>query len=44
MTEMDYVYLGYAVCFGGLAAYALHVVRRGRRLSRSLPPGERTWR
>jgi hypothetical protein len=44
MSEMGYVYLGYAVCFSGLSAYALHVVRRGRKLSRTLPPGERTWR
>jgi hypothetical protein len=44
MTDMGYVYLGYAVCFGSLAAYSLRVVLRGRKLSRSLPPGERTWR
>lgn len=43
MTQMGYVYLGYAVCFGTLAGYALRVVLRGRKLSRSLPPGERTW-
>jgi hypothetical protein len=44
MTDMGYVYLGYVVCFGSLAAYSLRVVLRGRKLSRSLPPGERTWR
>jgi hypothetical protein len=41
---MSYVYLGYAVGFGGLAAYAVRLLRRGRKLSRALPPGERTWR
>jgi hypothetical protein len=44
MSEMGYVYLGYGVCFGALAAYSLRVITRGRRLSRSLPPEERTWR
>jgi hypothetical protein len=44
MSEMGYVYLGYAVAFGGLGAYAIRVLLRGRKLSRSLPPGERTWR
>lgn len=44
MTEFGYVYLGYAVAFGTLAAYSLRTVRRGRKLSRALPPKERTWR
>jgi hypothetical protein len=44
MSEMGYVYLGYGVCFFGLAGYAVRVVLRGRKLTRSLPPRERTWR
>jgi hypothetical protein len=44
MSQMGYVYLGYAVCFGGLTAYALRVVLRARKLSSALPPRERTWR
>jgi hypothetical protein len=44
MRQMGYVYLGYGVVFGTLAAYSLRVVLRGRKLSRSLPPKERTWR
>ena len=44
MSQMGYVYLGYAVCFGGLGAYSLRVILRGRKLSRALPPRERTWR
>jgi len=43
MTQMDYVYLGYAVTAATLIAYSLRVVVRGRKLSRSLPADERTW-
>ena len=41
---MGYVYLGYAVTLVALGGYAIRILVRGRRLSRSLPPGERTWR
>jgi hypothetical protein len=44
MSEMGYVYLGYVVAFGTLGAYAVRIVVRGRKLSRALPPEERTWR
>jgi hypothetical protein len=44
MSEMGYVYLGYIVAFGALGAYAIRIVVRGRKLSRALPPEERTWR
>ncbi len=40
---MGYVYLGYGVVTGVLAAYAVWMLRRGRKLSRTLPPDERTW-
>jgi hypothetical protein len=43
MTEFGYVYLGYGVVFGVLASYSVRVVLRGRKLSRTLPPDERTW-
>jgi len=43
LTNWGYVFLGYGVCFGTLAAYALWLVARGRKLSRTLPPEERTW-
>jgi len=43
MTQMGYVFLGYGVAFGALAAYSVRVVYRGRKLSRTLPPEERTW-
>ncbi len=44
MSQMGYVYLGYGVTSGVLVVYALRVVFRGRKLSRSLPADERTWR
>jgi hypothetical protein len=43
MTQSGYVFLGYGVCFGTLAAYSIRVIVRGRKLSRTLPPEERTW-
>ena len=39
-----YVVAGYGVTVVTLAAYALRVVRRGRALSRALPPEEPRWR
>ena len=39
-----YVLAGYGVTVAVLALYALKVVRRGRKLTRSLPEDERTWR
>ncbi len=43
LTNWGYVYLGYVVCFGALAAYSVRMIHRGRKLSRTLPPEERTW-
>ena len=43
MSEMGYVYLGYSVVCQRLAAYSVWVIHRGRKLSRTLPPDERTW-
>jgi hypothetical protein len=40
---MGYVFLGYGVVFAALVSYSVWVVFRGRRLSRTLPPEERTW-
>jgi len=44
VSQLGYVYLGYAVTSGVLIAYSLRLLLRGRRLSRSLPAKERTWR
>ena len=40
----SYIVAGYAVTLLSLAGYALRVIVRGRRLTRALPPQERTWR
>ena len=43
MTHAGYVaagWIGTAVLIGG---YAVALVRRGRRLARQVPPGERRW-
>ena len=34
---------GYAVVFGLTGLYALHVLRRGRNLSRRLPDEDKPW-
>lgn len=38
-----YVIAGWVVAFGGIAAFALTTVLRGRRLSRQVPPEKRRW-
>jgi heme exporter protein CcmD len=43
MEYGSYVFAGYVVVFGSIGAYAWHVLRRGRRLSREVPPSERRW-
>jgi hypothetical protein len=41
---VSYAVAGYAVTFVALVGYAARVITRGRRLARTLPPEERTWR
>jgi heme exporter protein CcmD len=41
---MGYVWAGYGITLGVLGLYSAWVIRRGRLLSRSLPPKEKTWR
>ena len=38
-----YVSAAWIIVLGGLAAYAFVVVRRGKKLSRELPPEKRRW-
>ena len=38
-----YIVAAWAVTFGGVGAYAAAVIRRGRRLSKVVPPGKRRW-
>lgn len=39
----SYVYAGYGVSAALIVGYVVHVVRRGRRLSRQVPAGKRRW-
>lgn len=43
MTHAGYVAAGWIGTGVLLAGYALAMLRRGRRLSRQVPPGERRW-
>jgi hypothetical protein len=43
MTDTGYVAAGWLSALGLVGGYALWVVRRGRRLSRQVPPEERRW-
>ena len=38
-----YVGVGYGLCIAGIAAYAVTLLRRGRRLARRVPPDEQRW-
>lgn len=42
-THVGYVIAGWSVTVATFGAYALWTVRRGRDLSRSVPPEERRW-
>jgi heme exporter protein CcmD len=43
MTHAGYVFAAYLITFGVLAAYALWVLVRGRRLSAQVPEDRRRW-
>lgn len=43
MNQWAYVAAGWLVTVVAVVAYAAAVVRRGRALSRRLPPEERRW-
>lgn len=43
MTHAGYLAAGWGSTALILGAYALSVLRRGRRLSRQVPAGERRW-
>jgi hypothetical protein len=42
-NEWTYVLAGWGLVAGGIAAYALAIARKGRKLSKDLPPDERRW-
>jgi hypothetical protein len=43
MTHVGYVAAGWGIALTALAAYALRTVRRGRTLTRQVPPEDRQW-
>lgn len=43
MTDAGYVAAGWIATFGLLGGYAVAILRKGRRLSRVVPPEERRW-
>ena len=38
-----YIVLAWVAAFGSVGGYAVAVLRRGRRLSRQVPPERRRW-
>jgi len=43
MSDGGYLAAGWGATIGLIGAYALITVRRGRRLSRRVPEGDRRW-
>ena len=43
MSTWGYVALAWIVTFAVVGAYAAHLVRRGRELSKSVPEEDRRW-
>lgn len=43
MSTTGYIVAAWVGTFGAVAGYAAWVVRRGRRLSRVVPPEQRRW-
>ncbi len=43
MTDAGYVAAGWIATFGIIGAYAVATIRRGKRLSKIVPPEERRW-
>ena len=43
MTNAGYVFAGYGITFGTIALYVAWMLRRGRALSKQVPPEDRRW-
>ena len=43
MNAWGYVTVGYVLVFAALFAYAVHILVRGRSLSKQVPPERRRW-
>jgi hypothetical protein len=42
-SQWGYVAAGYGLVLGGIAVYALLVLRKGRQLARQVKPEDRRW-
>ena len=42
-SQWSYVAAGYVLVLGGIALYALLVIRKARQLSRQVKPEDRRW-
>lgn len=42
-TDLGTILVGWGITAGTVAGYALLLVRRGKRLSRIVPPEDRRW-
>ncbi len=42
-THLGYILIGWALTVGAFAGFAALTLRRGRRLSKIVPPEERRW-
>ena len=43
MTHAGYLVVAWGAALGVFGAYALHLVRRGKRLAAQVPPEDRRW-
>ena len=43
MSAWGYVTMGYVLVFAVLFAYSVHVLAKGRSLSKQVPPENRRW-
>ena len=43
MDNLGSILLGYGLVLGTMAAYATHLLARGRRLARRLPDEDKPW-
>lgn len=43
MTHAGYLVAGWSISLGVLALYGWAIIRRGRALSRQVPPEKRRW-
>jgi hypothetical protein len=41
--DLGSILIGYGLVLGLMGAYAIHLVRRGKRLARQLPDEDKPW-